>query len=55
MGKVGTGQMAEVEMTFLADGSINSNQYAHRAIEAGDRGDHQATGSLRRILVFHLS
>lgn len=55
MGQVGIGQMGEVETAFLADGSINSNQYAHRAIEAGDRGEHQAIGRLRRILVFHLS
>lgn len=40
-------------MAFLADGSTNSNQYAHRAIEAEVRGDHQAIGRLRRILVFH--
>lgn len=41
MGKVGIGQMGEVETAFLADGSTDSNKYAHRTTEAGGRADHQ--------------
>lgn len=47
--------MGEVEMTFLADGGKNSNKYAHRTVEAWDRGDNQAIDGLKRILVFYVS